>query len=35
MQRSGVAQHTWEDDHQINWEESVVIGQEKNFTKEE
>ena len=32
MQRSGVAQHAWEDNHQ---EESVVIEQEKNFTKEE
>ena len=32
VQRSGVEQHTLEDDHQIGWEKkSVVIGQEKNF----
>ena len=34
VQRSGLAQHTLEDDHQIDWEESVMIEQEKNcYTK--
>ena len=28
-----LTQHTLEDDHQINWEERVVIGLEKNFYK--
>ena len=33
VQRSGFAQHTIEEDHQIDWEGSVVIGHEKNLYK--
>jgi len=33
VRRSGVAQHTLENDHQIGWKKSVVIGQEKSFYK--
>ena len=31
VQRSGVAQHSIEDDHRIDWKESVVIDREMNL----
>ena len=33
VQRSGVAQHSIEDDHRIDWKESVVIDREMNLYK--
>jgi len=33
VERSGVAQHTIEEDHRIDWEGSTVINREKNWFK--